>query len=112
VIILAEGVCSADELSADLVAACEGIIPTDIRATVLGHVQRGGPPSHYDRLLGSQLGQFAVGALLEGESGMMAGKIAGKMVLTDIETVVSAKADTAENMISLATGLGVEFGDY
>ena len=43
------------------------------RLTVLGHVQRGGPPSAFDRVLASRMGTAAVKALAEGESGVMIG---------------------------------------
>lgn len=110
VIILAEGVCTADELTRQLVAACEGIIPNDIRATVLGHLQRGGAPSHYDRVLASQLGQRAVTALADGESGKMVGKIRGQLVLTDLDTVLGTRPDFRAEIAKLARNLGIEFG--
>ncbi len=44
----------------------------DVRVTVLGHVQRGGRPSAFDRLLATRMGAFAVEHLLSGESGHMA----------------------------------------
>ncbi|MGC9469227.1 MAG: 6-phosphofructokinase [Anaerolineae bacterium] len=43
----------------------------DVRVTVLGHVQRGGRPSAFDRLLGTRMGAFAASRLLDGESGYM-----------------------------------------
>lgn len=43
------------------------------RLTVLGHVQRGGSPSAFDRVLASRMGTTAVGALADGESGVMIG---------------------------------------
>ncbi len=45
----------------------------DTRTTVLGYIQRGGPPSPADRLLGSRLGARAVEVLMEGQSGAMVG---------------------------------------
>ena len=45
----------------------------DTRTTVLGYIQRGGPPSPADRLLGSRLGARAVEVLMEGQSGCMVG---------------------------------------
>ena len=110
VIILAEGVCSAREFDAQLVAACEGVVQNDIRETVLGHVQRGGPPSHYDRLLASELGQRAVRELLSGASGQMVGKMAGENILTDFNTVLACKPVFKEKVIRLAKNIGVEIG--
>ncbi|NND84060.1 MAG: 6-phosphofructokinase [Acidimicrobiia bacterium] len=42
----------------------------DVRATVLGHVQRGGPPSSFDRMIAGRMGFVAVEALLDGRSGV------------------------------------------
>lgn len=56
--------------------------PFPTRALVLGHLQRGGSPTPEDRLLASQLGDWAVCALVEGASGVMCGNIGGQRVLT------------------------------
>ena len=45
----------------------------DIRVTVLGHIQRGGAPSCYDRVLASRLGVGAIEAILRGETNVMVG---------------------------------------
>lgn len=64
----------------------------DVRVTVLGHIQRGGSPSCYDRVLGSKMGVIAVESLLKGESNKMVGEINQKMVLTDFETALTHKS--------------------
>lgn len=48
-----------------------------VRKTILGYVQRGGSPSAFDRLLGTQLGAAAVEALAEGQSGHIVGPVGG-----------------------------------
>lgn len=53
----------------------------DYRVAVIGHLQRGGPPTAFDRVLASRLGVLAVESLLEGETGQMAGMINGQTVL-------------------------------
>ncbi|MDR2754872.1 MAG: ATP-dependent 6-phosphofructokinase [Planctomycetaceae bacterium] len=63
--------------------------PFDSRAVVLGHVLRGGSPTPEDRILASELGNFAVSSLLLGESGKMAGKIHGELVLTPFQHCVA-----------------------
>jgi len=45
----------------------------EVRVTVLGHIQRGGSPSCFDRVLASRLGVFAIDALVRGESNVMIG---------------------------------------
>ena len=51
--------------------------PFSTRTVVLGHLQRGGAPTPEDRLLGSQLGLWAVESLAEGKTGIMLGRVGG-----------------------------------
>lgn len=57
----------------------------EYRVVVLGHLQRGGPPSVRDRVLGSRLGVEAVLALQEGRYGCMVGEVKGEIVYTPLE---------------------------
>lgn len=68
-IIMAEGAGHAFGLAEDLGRGCGH----DVRAVVLGHVQRGGSPSAFDRILASRMGHRAVVSLLEGTSGVAVG---------------------------------------
>jgi 6-phosphofructokinase 1 len=68
----------------------------ETRITILGHLQRGGAPSAYDRILASYLGIKAVECLLEGHTGVMVGQIDGKFVRTPLEQVV--KRNSSVNM--------------
>jgi 6-phosphofructokinase 1 len=56
----------------------------DIKVTILGHLQRGGAPTSFDRLLASKLGVAAVEGLMEGRYDVMAGMINNKVVFTPI----------------------------
>lgn len=56
--------------------------PYAARVVVLGHIQRGGTPTPEDRVLASELGSWAVDALLEGHSGALVGKVGGVRQLT------------------------------
>ena len=60
----------------------------DVRVSVLGHMQRGGSPSCFDRVLASRMGVKAVETLLEGKSGYMVGLINDKMALTPLEKAI------------------------
>ncbi|NLS91674.1 MAG: 6-phosphofructokinase [Planctomycetaceae bacterium] len=72
----------AVKLQADLIAAdC----PFQMRVITLGHLQRGGSPVPADRILGTLLGEFAVKSILEGKTGVMAGRIGGALTLTPFE---------------------------
>lgn len=63
----------------------------DVRVSVLGHMQRGGPPSCFDRVLASRMGVKAVESILEGKTNYMVGLIAGKMELTPLEKAIKGK---------------------
>ena len=58
-----------------------------VRLTTLGHIQRGGPPSAYDRLLATRLGAVAVDQLRQGVSGVMVGLVDGEIVCSPLAEV-------------------------
>lgn len=62
-----------------------------LRASILGHIQRGGIPTAYDRTLASRLGAGATDALSRGEFGVLVGMIKSELVTTPLETVVNNK---------------------
>ena len=64
----------------------------DIKVTILGHLQRGGSPSSFDRVLASRLGYAAVNALLAGETRKMVGIRGNKIKLTDLEEALNNNA--------------------
>lgn len=64
----------------------------DIRVTTLGHIQRGGTPTAYDRILASRLGLGAVEGLMKGNKNVMAGIVNNELVYTPfIDTIKKAK---------------------
>ena len=63
--------------------------PFDSRTVVLGHVLRGGSPTPADRIIASELGNFAVSSLILGETGKMAGMIRGELTLTPFEQCIA-----------------------
>lgn len=101
IIIVAEGVCSGEYISQQITER-NGIEP---RVTVLGHIQRGGSPTHNDRILASRLGDFAVRKLIEGESSKSIGLWNGELVATDIDMVVNTKKPFNMDMYNLALRL-------
>jgi 6-phosphofructokinase 1 len=89
IIIVAEGwKPGARELN-DLLNARREEIGFGVRLTVLGHVQRGGSPSAYERILATRLGAAAVEALHIGERGMMVGMKKGTPGLTPLAEAVA-----------------------
>ena len=63
----------------------------DVRVSVLGHMQRGGSPSCFDRVLASRMGVKAVESMLEGKTNYMVGLINSKMELTPLEKAIKGK---------------------
>lgn len=63
----------------------------EVRVTILGHVQRGGSPTAFDRLLGTRLGAAAVQQLVKGKKGKMVGITGNKVVVTDLEKVLATR---------------------
>ncbi|HEY8487176.1 MAG TPA: 6-phosphofructokinase [Limnochordales bacterium] len=74
----------------------------ELRVTVLGHVQRGGTPTTFDRLLGTRAGAFAVELLLEGRYGMVVGWVAGRVEALPLEQVVGRRKPLDPKLVELA----------
>lgn len=77
---ITEHICDVNELARDI----EKAVHHETRATILGHIQRGGSPVPYDRILASRMGEYAVELLKEGLGGRCVGIQNGKMVHHDI----------------------------
>ena len=63
----------------------------DVRVSVLGHMQRGGSPSCFDRVLASRMGVKAVESLIKGQTNYMVGLLNGKMELTPLDNAIKGK---------------------
>jgi 6-phosphofructokinase 1 len=74
----------------------------DVRVSILGHMQRGGSPSCFDRVLASRLGVKAVESLLEGKSNYMAGLLKDEIVLTPLEQAVKGKSQVDKELIRVS----------
>jgi 6-phosphofructokinase 1 len=78
----------------------------EVRATILGHVQRGGAPTAYDRILGARLGAGAIAALARGARGVLVGIQKGELTRTPHDEVVDRKKPLDESLMHLVTVLG------
>lgn len=87
IIMVAEGVGHVGEL-AERIEEATGV---ETRATVLGHVQRGGSPSARDRVLASQMGNYAVHLLMEGKSNRVVAIQSNKLLDYDINEALAMK---------------------
>lgn len=74
----------------------------EVRVSVLGHVQRGGSPSCFDRVLASRLGVKAVESLIDGKSNYMVGLLKDEITLTPLEKAVKLKAKINTNLIRVS----------
>ena len=74
----------------------------DLRVTILGHTQRGGTPSAYDRILASRLGSAAVEEMNKGNYGVLVGEIKDEIATTSLEEVVSHPKELDHSLIDLA----------
>ncbi|MGH4122896.1 MAG: 6-phosphofructokinase [Clostridium sp.] len=97
-IILAEGVGGANELAKEI----EEITGIESRATILGHIQRGGSPSGFDRMLASRMGVAAVEVLMEGKSGRVIGMRDGKIIDEDINTSLAMPRKLDEELYEIS----------
>ena len=102
IIVVAEGEKSGKnifELATFIEEKLEGY---DIRVSVLGHIQRGGSPSCFDRVLASKLGVGAVEALLDGKSSIMVGLVHKKVVHVDLEVAINEHAELDQELRRVA----------
>ena len=74
----------------------------DVRVSVLGHMQRGGSPSCFDRVLASRLGVKAVESLLEGKSNYMAGIYQDKITLTPLEQAIKGHSEIDQELLRVS----------
>lgn len=98
IILVAEGVGSATDIAKEL----EGKVKSEMRVTILGHIQRGGSPSAFDRIISTKMGVHAVEKLLAGESGIMVGIEANKLVTHSISYAWEQKKTIDERDYELA----------
>lgn len=103
IIIVAEGVSPAHEIGAEI----KNRAGLENRVTVLGHVQRGGTPTAYDRMLGSRLGARSVDLLVEGKSNQMIGIKNNQLTSIDFEQVLSKLEEPNYEIYELARTLSI-----
>lgn len=100
-IIITEHITNVHEL-ADVITNTTGY---ESRATVLGHIQRGGAPTGFDRLLASTLGEAAVNAILDNQSGVCMGYFNGEIKAIPIEEAFKMKKQTFKDFDKITVKL-------
>jgi len=89
IIVVAEGWKPGTDTLAQELKARKEELGFSVRLTRLGHVQRGGSPSAFDRILATRLGAAAVRQLLDGETGTMVGWVKNSFKVTPLEEAVA-----------------------
>jgi len=103
-IILAEGVGNAQSIADGI----KNTVGFETRVTVLGHYQRGGAPTVFDRLLGSRFGRKSVELLMNGTKGVMVGLSAASLTTTLLELVATGgQKKLNEDLLRMADILGI-----
>ena len=74
----------------------------DARVSVLGHLQRGGSPSCFDRVLASRMGVKAVDSLIENKSNLMVGLKDGLIELTPLENAIKGKTEINKELLRIS----------
>ncbi len=102
IIINAEGIGH----SASMARRIEAATGVETRATILGHIQRGGSPTCKDRVYASIMGSYAVDLLCEGKSKRIVAYAGGKYVDFDINEALAMKKDISEYQFNVSKILG------
>ncbi len=91
----------------------ERLTGKESRHVVLGHLQRGGAPLAYDRVLATRFGSFAIELLLRGEFGMMTALQSPDIVAVPLERVVgqTRNVPVMGDVVRTARNVGICFGD-
>ena len=79
----------------------------DIKVTILGHLQRGGTPTYFDRVLASKMGVGAVEGLIQGKNNAMVGVRNNKIVFNDFDTIMNSKHELDEESRRIAKILSI-----
>ena len=102
IIVVAEGDKTGKNVF-ELASKIEENLPKyETRVSVLGHIQRGGTPSCFDRVLGTQLGVKAVESLIKGKYGSMVGIQNGKIVFTPLSKALKGKTKINKELLRIS----------
>lgn len=79
----------------------------DVRVSILGHLQRGGRPSAYDRILSSRMGAASIEALLEGQRNVMVGIHDDEMVYVPFSKAIKKDKPIKEELVNVLHNLSI-----
>ena len=101
IVIVAEGIGGSEQLAKEI----EQATGVESRATILGHVQRGGSPTVRDRVVASEMGYYAVELLEKGIGNRVVGMKDGKVYDVDIQEALSMKKPFDERLYKIANDI-------
>jgi 6-phosphofructokinase 1 len=101
-VVVAEGATMNANALADYINQRKASLGFTTRTTILGHVQRGGVPSAFDRTLAARFGVAAVESLAREETGILIGLGKGDIIRTPLEEVATNKKQLDLNLLELA----------
>jgi 6-phosphofructokinase 1 len=122
IVVVAEGVKSPNEFKENRRASSIGNLignaiahhsGKEVRISVLGHIQRGGSPSPFDRILATRFGVAAVDLIATGGFGMMVALRGGSIVSVDVSHAIGLlkSVDPQGQVVRAARAIGIGFGD-
>ena len=103
IVMVAEGIGDVSELAKDI----EKATGVETRATVLGHVQRGGRPSARDRILASQMGYYAAHLLMEGKTERVVAINNNALEDFDIDDALAMKKPFKSRLFRMAAEISI-----
>ena len=102
IVVIAEGDKTGKNVF-DIAEYIEKNMPNyDVRVSVLGHMQRGGRPTCFDRVLASRMGVKAVESLYEGKSNVMVGFKEDEIILTPLEKAIKGKSEINKDLVRVS----------
>ena len=102
IIVVAEGDTTGKNVF-ELASKIEETLPKyETRVSVLGHIQSGGTPSCFDRVLGTQLGVKAVESLIDWNDGNMVGIENGKIIFTPLRKALKGKSKINKELLRIS----------
>ena len=107
IVVVAEGDKTGKNVF-ELASYVEKNLPNyEVRVSVLGHMQRGGAPTCFDRVLASRMGVFAVESLIADKSSVMVGIENNQLKLTPLQNVTKIKSATNKDLLRLTDILSI-----
>jgi 6-phosphofructokinase 1 len=107
------GVARLGGIGAEVATQLRRMCQTDVRAAVLGHLQRGGSPTAFDRLLATRFGAMAVHLMAQGKVGHMVALHNGHMAVVPMSEAVSRQKQVPldSDLVRTALDLGICLGN-